>query len=369
MSVSQGKSSEAVTYLKGLLAEYPHDENVLNFLIYASAQAGDMNGAMAAADEYAKVRPGDPNPWDTRGDALFFVGRDDDAAASYRKAQDLGFTEYDKLAIVYTNQNKADMAKAALVQFKEKASPLNRLYVPVFESQFSQSRGDVEGAIASYRSAIKDLAAAKQYAVAGDILVRASELSIFLGQTLPALAYAQQQKLDGAESVAIALLQFVQGNDSAAEQSLQRYFVERPWLSATLQNEFRAEGALWGAIARNDAAALTASASKVPNAQRPNLLFVRGRAHLLANDLTAAEADFKAAQRWDRNLENFRVMSMRTPMFSVLSSFYLGQVYEKQGKRDEAINAYQQFLSHFETSHTKLPQVAEARTALNHLMK
>ncbi len=46
-----------------------------------------------------------------------------------------------------------------------------------------------------------------------------------------------------------------------------------------------------------------------------------------------------------------------------------GQVYERTGKRDQAINEYQEFLSHFESSHTRLPQVAEARTTLKRLMQ
>jgi hypothetical protein len=37
------------------------------------------------------------------------------------------------------------------------------------------------------------------------------------------------------------------------------------------------------------------------------------------------------------------------------------------GKKTEAINAYQEFLSHFENSTAKLPQIAEARAALKRL--
>jgi len=52
----------------------------------------------------------------------------------------------------------------------------------------------------------------------------------------------------------------------------------------------------------------------------------------------------------------------------VLSHFYLGQVYEKTGKGQQAIDEYQSFLSHFENLRTRLPQVAEARAALKRLM-
>ena len=39
------------------------------------------------------------------------------------------------------------------------------------------------------------------------------------------------------------------------------------------------------------------------------------------------------------------------------------------GKRDQAINEYQEFLSHFQTSQTRLAQVGEARTALKRMMQ
>jgi len=58
----------------------------------------------------------------------------------------------------------------------------------------------------------------------------------------------------------------------------------------------------------------------------------------------------------------------RFPARGILSHYYLGQLYERTGKHDQAINEYQEFLSHFETSHTRLPQVAEARSAVKRLM-
>ncbi len=42
--------------------------------------------------------------------------------------------------------------------------------------------------------------------------------------------------------------------------------------------------------------------------------------------------------------------------------------YEREGKKTEAINAYQDFLNHFENSTARLPQIAEARAALKRLL-
>jgi eukaryotic-like serine/threonine-protein kinase len=71
----------------------------------------------------------------------------------------------------------------------------------------------------------------------------------------------------------------------------------------------------------------------------------------------------------ERDLSNFFVLTSRFPAFQILSDFHLGQLYERTGKRDQAINEYQEFLSHFATSHTRLHQIVEARTALKRLMQ
>ena len=371
LMITAGKKEESLAVLRKGLAAYPNDENLLNFETYALAEAGDISGALAADDLYKAVRPSDSNPLDTRGDALFFVGRDDDAVVAYRKAMELNasWNEYDKLAIVYTDQNKADMAKAALAQFYQKAAPLQRQYLPVFEAEFAQNRGDVEGAVASYRDAIKRLSSAKQYDAASDMLLRASQLSVLLGQGNTALAYAQQQKLEGAELTAITYLQTMAGDEVRAEQSRQKYYASRPWISQAARDNARASLGAWAALDHGDGQGALEKLARLPNSQQSLPLYLRGRAHLQANDDATAESNLRGSIFWNRNLENFRAMTLRMPIWSVLSHFYLGQLYERTGKRDQAVNEYQEFLSHFETSHTKLAQVAVARTALKNLMK
>jgi hypothetical protein len=90
---------------------------------------------------------------------------------------------------------------------------------------------------------------------------------------------------------------------------------------------------------------------------------------MLTKDFTAAESDLRATIRLDRNLANVGNIAGRVPLAEMLCHFYLGEIYEQSGKRDQAINEYQDFLSHFENSRAKLAQVDEARTALKRLMQ
>ena len=369
-----GKADRARELLQQGLALDPKNEDLLNFGSYGLAFDGDFTGALAANDSYQAVRPGDPNPLDTRGDILFIAGRDDEAVAAYRKVLELkpdfnDYLEYLKLAIVYTDQKKPDMASAAFQQSAHRASPLSRLYVPGFEAQFKQTGGDLEGALASYREAVVQLGNAKQNQAAETFLRPFAALSIMMGEDSSALAFAEKQKLNDEEQQTVAFLQTVAGNSSAAQQSLQRYASSHPWISPRSLEIDRAYAEVGAAVRRGDGQAALSRAASIPDFQEPYLLFLKARSHLLINDYTSAESGFRSVLRNDRSLANSGTLMQRFPILGVMSHCYLGQLYEKTGKHDQAINEYQEFLSHFGNSPSRLPQVGEARAALKRLMQ
>ncbi|MHB8214654.1 MAG: protein kinase domain-containing protein [Candidatus Sulfotelmatobacter sp.] len=369
-----GKREQSLDLLKQGLALDPKNEDLLNFQCYGLAVAGDLNGALAANDSYMAVRPGDPNPLDTRGDIFFIAGRDDEAVASYRKVLELkpdfnDYLDYLKLAIVYTDQKKPDMAHAAFQQVSQHGSPLMRLYAPGFEAQFKQTEGDLEGALASYREAVLQLGRAKQSQAAGTFLRPFASLSILLGEESSALAFAQQQKLNDEEQQTVSFLQTLAGNSSAAKQSLQRYAASHPWISPRGLEIIETVSEIGAAVHRGDGLTALSRAASIPDFQDPNLLFLKGRAYLLTNDYASAETGFRAVLLNERSLANSGTLTSRFPVLGILSHYYLGQLYERTNKRDQAINEYQEFLSHFSNSRTRLVQVGDARSALKRLMQ
>jgi serine/threonine protein kinase len=369
-----GKQEQSVELFKEGLALDPKSEDLLNFKCYALAIGGDFDGALTANDAYMAIRPGDPNPLDTRGDVLFIAGRDDEAVAAYRKVLELkpdfsDYGEYLKLAIVYTDQKKPDMANAAFQQFAQRASPLSRLYVPGFEAQFKQTGGDLEGALASYREAVIQLGNAKQGQAAETFLRSFAVLSVMLGEDSAALSFAQQQKLDDYELRPIAFLQSMAGNPSAAQQSLQRFASSHPWIAPRALEINQAYIDMSAAVHHGDGQTALSRAASIPNFQDPYLLYLKGRAHLLTSDYASAEAEFRGVLRSERLLANSGTLTQRFPVLGILSHYYLGQLYERTGKHDQAINEYQEFLSHFQSSQSRLAEVGEARTALKRLMQ
>jgi tetratricopeptide (TPR) repeat protein len=250
----------------------------------------------------------------------------------------------------------------------QRASALTRLYVPGFEAQFKQASGDLEGALSSYKQGVIQLGHAKQNEAAGTMLQPFAALAVMLGEGSSALSFVQQQKLDDEQLQTVAFLETQAGNSSAAQQSLQRYASSHPWLAPRAIAVDQGYADVTAALQRGDGQAALSRAT-IPDFQDPYLLFLKGRSHLLIHDDSQAEAEFRTALRLDHDLENYGTLTQRFPLPAVLAHYYLGQIYERSGKHDQAINEYQEFLSHFPSSPSRLAQVGDARAALKRLMQ
>jgi len=367
---SFGETDRTISVLKDGLQLDPRNDLLLNMLGYAQAEAGNLAAALQADDRYLAVRPNDPNPWDTRGDILFESNHDDEAVEAYRKAMAIkpdfiAYRDYIKMAVVYADQRKFPLADSALQQYAQRVTGAAKFYVSIFAAQFDETRGDLEGARASYQRAVQDLARAGQNDGADDALQSLAMVSILTGEGLaPDLAFARQQKFSGRENLAIALLQAAQGDTAASERSLQLYAAARPELGPQAIELIRNYEALYVSLVRKDPQGAIAAAGRLPNSLMSFLQYPRGWAYFATKDYTRAEQGLRAAILDERLLAGFDAMRKRSPLLAALAHFYLGQVYEATGKREQATNEYLEFLSHFENSRASLPQIAIARAAL-----
>ncbi len=370
------ENERAVKILRDGLALDPKDENLLNILGYGYANVGDLPAALRANDEYMAVRPKDPNPWDTRGDILFKLGRDDEGLAAYRKALELtpdfqDYQEYLKLSWVYGDQGKYALADAALQEYEQHTKAITKLSLPILQAQRQQTRGDVEGALANYRKAVAQLAGAGQDSTAADALQSMASVAMHSGKTAVALSFARQQKLHGDELPAVAVLEAAGGNESAGDHTLQQYAATHSWVSPTYIEQQRAFRQALGALARNDGRAVLAAADRLPRLTAPGVLFVKARGSLLLGDYATAERGLQRVIVESRipATGDFGAMLRQVPLYSILARYYLGQVYEATGRSQQAIDEYQSFLSHFEGARAPLPEVEKARGALKKLMR
>jgi tetratricopeptide (TPR) repeat protein len=80
------KYADAMQALKKATALNAGAGGAQNMLGYAAFRQGDVDGAIAAFTEYARILPQEPNPQDSLGEALMGAGRFKEAEAAFQKA-------------------------------------------------------------------------------------------------------------------------------------------------------------------------------------------------------------------------------------------------------------------------------------------
>jgi DNA-binding winged helix-turn-helix (wHTH) protein/tetratricopeptide (TPR) repeat protein len=342
-----------------------------NLLAYAYGFEGDLPRALALVDRYAALLPpNDPNPIDSRGDMLVMNGRLEEAIAAYRKNQELNPTWFlapaNKIALAHLHEGKYSLAQASAHQAYASGKPAIRAAAASILGDVEVGRGRLDRAVARYEESAR-LYATQNSALSQWSLLKAAQIYFEQGQPELALALARRNPSPwaaGVRGTAYLLLK----KEAAAEKD----FAALRTSMTPLVGDYMAGEAV--ELHRLQAAAFAGRWQEVV-ASWPQLgqqfwdLYAldAGRAYLETGKLAEAERHLRFAQKTARYW-GYPELLARCNYFSyTLTQFYLGRVLEQTGKKDEAINAYKEFLSHFENSTAKLPQIAEAHAALKRL--
>jgi tetratricopeptide (TPR) repeat protein/TolB-like protein/tRNA A-37 threonylcarbamoyl transferase component Bud32 len=341
-------------------------------LAYGYGWQGDLTRALGMLEHYAALLPpNDPNPIDSRGDVLAINERYDEALAQYRKNAQLNPTwltgSADKIALVYLQQKKYSLAEASAQAAYSRASGDDRAEVAGILGDIEVGRGRLEPAVSRYEEAARLFA--KQHPLRADApLLKAARIHLAQGNPQAILELAGRHAVPGAGGLR-ALADLALKKDVAAEKEFAAlraplgpligdYMVERTiefyrFLAAAYSGKWQQ---------------VTADGGKIHPGFRRQMDYEMGRAFFETGNFTEAEHHLQVTLKAARLWENSPEIAANDLLCSILAQFYQGRILEQTGKKAEAINAYQEFLSHFENSTAKLPQIAEARAALARLM-
>ena len=370
--------NRAVALARESVALDPSNPRLNNDVAYVEAMAGNEAAALAACDRYRAMQgANEPNVWDTRSNILYLFGHDDEAAASYRRALELdpNWTQLGpELALIYADQGKHELAMQEIARFREMHTKgFSPLALRMFEAQLAQARGAPEWGLQLYTDAILEFLAAGQPENAYRASFSYATLALMLQREQQALVSVRRQSLpQHRELLTISMLQAAAGEDFTA--SLQEYGRANPQVPAAVLKHLQTLNTALTAVRRRDRAAaarvlpdLLVQRSRSDNYRVFLFFFVRARVRLLTADYAGAERDFRTAILDTRNLASPFYTKTAMPIVEQLSHFYLGQIYEQAGRRDEAVREYRKFLEPYAKSTSRLPQLAEARASLKRL--
>ena len=343
-----------------------------NELVYTYGFEGDLPQALASVDRYAALLPpNDPNPIDSRGDVLAANGRFEEAIAAYRKNLELHPTWFiatgSKIALAYLHEGKYSLAEASARSVYEKGKPSERAAAASVLGDIEVGQGRLDRAVTRYEESAR-LYATQNPEMSQWPVQRAAQIYFEQGQPELALALGRRSTLPwaaGFRGTAYLLLK----KDVEAEKE----FADLRASVAPLVGEYMAGKTV--DFLRLQAAAYAGRWQGVI-ASWPQLgqqfwdLYALdvGRAYLETGMLSEAERHLRFALKAARYWGNPTRAGRSNFVSYALAQFYLGRVLEQTGRKAEAIAGYQEFLSHFENSTAKLPQIAEARAALKRLM-
>jgi tetratricopeptide (TPR) repeat protein len=369
--VSQWKYAEARTVCEEFVRLDNRHASAYLELAYAYGFEGDLPHALASVDRYATfLPPNDPNPLDTRGDVQVMNGRFLEAIAAYRKNQELNpawspSSTASKIALAYLHLGEYALAEASARRSYDSAESAKPGAACVL-GDIEVGRGQLDRAVARYEESAR-LYATENPELSQWPLLKAVQIYFEQGQPELALAVTRHSTSPwaaGFRGTAHLLLK----EDAAAEKE----FADLRASVTPLVGDYMAGKTV--DLHRLQAAACAGRWQEVVTSW-PQLgqqfwhLYALdvGRAYLKTGILPEAERQLRFALKSGRYY-GFPPPITNSFLTYTLAQFYLGRVFELTGKKPEAINAYKEFLSHFENSTAKLPQIAEARAALKRLM-
>ena len=360
---------EAIRCLSKAIVIDPLYKLAYNYLAYAYNDAGDFERSLWAINKYISLAPDEANPYDSRGDLYAYNGQLDAAIESYQKAL-ANKPEF------LTSLHKIGMLRIFKKQYAEAERILKEL-IAAADPQWSPRARSGLATILIYQGKLKQGLATLSDIMAANRLEHYAGTENGYNHIDKAMIHEERGELDLAIEETKAGLEALKKADPDAPLWDRDYYVylltrkgrmaeaeavtrelkmesEKNWQIRSMYWE--AEGEL--ALARNDLKAA-------------QTWFEKDKTNIYSLSYTYLQigALDKAATLLEKGFLRYDYDRFYSPILAVRAYYRLGQVYERSGWRDKAIQKYEEFLDIWKDADPGLPEVADARQRLEKLKK
>jgi serine/threonine protein kinase/tetratricopeptide (TPR) repeat protein len=363
-----GRFDDATRAATVMVDREPTSTSAVLYRSYYQAWAGDLPGALSSLDRYAKLVPaGTWNAVQTPGDSYAIHERFEEALERYAAADRITKGPHTPRTLILLG--RLDEAERALRSYA--ASQQVTAWGGV-QADLETRRGRLDAAAAILEQVISASRTPTNLPT-GSFTRVAANLRLWQTLDLPRMAkemIALSERLTTPFALGLRGSGYLMLGDDGSAQSafgdmhrgltkdLGEYFVTNTEM-------------VWRVLAasvRGRHAEVLERAARLGSSFRTECGLPVAKAYLSAGQLADAEA---VLQRRIRVICGFGSTSFDFDAFSMfeylLARFYRGQIYERSGRARQAVGEYRYFLSSFDRSTAKLPQIAEAREAVRRL--
>ncbi|EQB64037.1 MAG: hypothetical protein RBG1_1C00001G1616 [candidate division Zixibacteria bacterium RBG-1] len=371
------------TYLAGLKND-SLDKLLWNSLAYGYAGLNRRKEALDAVDKYLKLAPGEPNPYDSKGEIYFIFGEIDSALYWYQKAVSLrsDFISLEKLgyhAILSQDYSTAEKYFQQMGSTSDKIQKTQSEYafslIPAHRGQIKQALKQMLDNLSSHKiRKFQNFVLFDYYT----LTLQGYEVENYSSMLEYAKKLSIESKKDPTDKIyardILAWAYLKNGNPKMAYQilnELKRDIGEK--LPAWQANYDYTVGLLAYEEGKYESALQQFKKTLEPLLPNHAPQFHYAVSLLKTGHITEAISELKRVTWWspislDRINLTLLPLSEYWPIASVKAHYWLGVAYEQQGEKDKAIKEYEKFLEIWKEADPELQQ-KEIKDAKERLAK
>jgi tetratricopeptide (TPR) repeat protein/predicted Ser/Thr protein kinase len=371
------KYDESIHYLSKAIEIDSLYRSAYYALAYVYDRVGDFEKSIWAVNKYISSAPGEPNPYDVRGDLYGYNGKLDQAIESYKKALQIKpdfYKSLSKLGDMYLLKRhyaKAESCYEELASSSDKSTRSDGRYylalVPLYQGKFNQAFKIIDQGIAADQMEKMEQGTAGKYSLKVYAYEALREYPLAVRQL--ELSQEVNDRLDPDDPVGyrIWLVEMLAaGGNIAKAGEIARTLKKRIEKKAP-RRMFEYWDAMGGIeLAKgNKIVAVDYYKRADMEANYPYfwLRYLLARAYLESGNLSATISVLeKALSRYDDSRAG-------EPQKGPMAYYLLGLAYEKSGWKDKAIQQYQEFLDIWKNADPGIPEVEDAKARLKKLKK